>query len=133
MDNLAVLKYPSLVLLAVIGWVHLKDIPDKLTETPYMGWMYILLVAGCAAAGAWILSSHWRFGYILGSIISLGSILGYTLTRTIGLPKATEDIGNWTEPAGIIALLAEAAFLIISYLVLSKSSQSSLLGFRNRI
>ena len=43
---------PGLVLLALIGWIHFRDIPDKLGETPYMGWLSIPLVAGCAAAGA---------------------------------------------------------------------------------
>lgn len=108
----------ALALLAVIGWVHFKDIPGKLTETDYLGWSYILLVAGCAAAGAWLLSSHWRRGYWLGSLISLGAILGFVLTRTTGLPHATGDIGNWSELSGIIALVSEAAFLVLSALAL---------------
>ena len=71
-------------------------------------------MAGCAAAGAWLLSTHWRQGHVLGALISLGGIIGYTLTRTTGLPNATGDIGNWSEPAGIISLLAESAFLVLA-------------------
>ena len=105
-------------LLAVIAWVHFKDIPDKLKETDYLGWAYILLVAGCAAAGAWLLSSHPRRGYVLGSVISLGAIIGYVLTRTTGLPHATDDIGNWAELSGMVALVTEGAFLILSAVAL---------------
>ena len=94
--------------------MHFRDIPGKLAETPYLGWLYILLVAGCAAAGAWLLSTHWRQGYALGALISLGAITGYALTRTTGLPSATGDIGNWSEPAGIISLLVEAAFVVLA-------------------
>ncbi len=108
----------GLALLAVIAWVHFKDIPDKLQETDYLGWSYILLVAGCAAAGAWLLSSHPRRGYVLGSIISLGAIIGYVLTRTTGLPHAMDDIGNWSELSGIVALVAEGAFLTLSAIAL---------------
>lgn len=108
----------ALALLGVIAWVHFKDIPGKLTETDYLGWSYILLVAGCAAAGAWLLSSHWRSGYVLGALISLGAIVGFVLTRTTGLPHATGDIGNWSELSGIIALVSEAAFLGLSALAL---------------
>ena len=104
----------SLVLLAVVAFMHFRDIPGKLGETPYLGWLYILLVAGCAAAGAWLLSPHWRQGYALGGLISLGAITGCTMTRTTGLPSATGDIGNWSEPAGIISLLAEAAFVVLA-------------------
>lgn len=104
-------RLTSLALLAAVALMHYRDIPGKLAETPYLGWMYILLVAGCAAAGAWLLSSNWRRGYALGALISLGAVVGYTLTRTTGLPNATGDIGNWSESAGIISLLAEAAFV----------------------
>ena len=107
-------RLASLVLLAVVAFTHFRDIPGKLGETSYLGWLYLLLVAGCAAAGAWLLSPHWRQGYALGALISLGAITGCTMTRTTGLPSATGDIGNWSEPAGIISLLAEAAFVALA-------------------
>lgn len=110
----------GLLLLTGIGWMHLRDIPDKLGETAYLGWLYILLVAGCAAAGAWLLSSHWKNGYGLGLLISGGAILAYTLTRTVGLPNARGDIGNWAEPAGIISLLLEAALVVLSVVMLRR-------------
>ena len=110
----------GLLLLTAIGWLHFRDIPDKLSETAYLGWLYILLVAGCAAAGAWLLSSHWKNGYGLGLLISAGAIVFYILTRTTGLPNAKDDIGNWAEPAGIIALILEAAFVILSIVQLRR-------------
>lgn len=123
----------GLLLLTGIGWMHFKDIPDKLGETAYLGWLYVLLVAGCAAAGAWLLSSHWKNGYLLGLLISGGAILAYTLTRTVGLPNAKGDIGNWAEPAGIISLILEAAFVVLSVVQLRRSTatvQSSAAALR---
>ena len=114
----------SLVLLAAVAFMHYRDVPGKLGETPYLGWMYTLLVAGCAAAGAWLLSTHWRQGYALGALISPGAIIGYTLTRTTGLPNATGDIGNWSEPAGIISLLAESGFLVLAAIQLRPRPQA---------
>ncbi len=105
---------PGLALLTAIAWTHFKDIPDKLGETPYMGWGYILLVAGCAAAGAWLLTHHVRAGYVLGLVISLGAILGYVLTRSVGLPLALGDIGNWAEPWGVFSLVVETAFIVLA-------------------
>ncbi|WP_102125982.1 hypothetical protein [Deinococcus planocerae] len=101
----------GLMLLAAVAWIHYRDIPGKLGETPYLGWLYILLVAGCAAAGAWLFTERARAGYALGALISLGAIVGYVLTRSTGLPGATGDIGNWAEPSGVFALIVEAAFV----------------------
>jgi hypothetical protein len=115
----------SLVLLAAIAFMHYRDIPSKLGETPYLGWMYILLMAGCAAAGAWLLSTHWRQGYALGAMITLGAIVGDALTRTNGLPYAAGDIGNWSEPSGIISLLVEAAFVVFAVTQLRSRVQAA--------
>jgi hypothetical protein len=35
-------------------------------------------------------------------------MLGYVLTRTSGLPDATLDVGNWTEPLGLASLAPRA-------------------------
>lgn len=115
----------GLILLASVAWMHYRDIPGKLGETPYLGWMYILLVAGCSAAGAWLLSDRWRAGYGLGSVISLGALVGYLLTRSTGLPGARGDIGNWAEPSGVISLLIEVAFVVLAVIQLRRSGASS--------
>lgn len=94
-------------LLSVIAWIHFKDISDKLRETEDLGWAYVLLVAGCAAAGAWPLSIHSRRRYLRVSVISLGAFTGHVLTRTTSLPHATDDIGNWAELSGVVARVAE--------------------------
>lgn len=111
----------GLLLLAGIAWIHYRGIPDKLGETAYLGWSYILLVAGCAAAGAWLLSDRWRAGYQLGLVISLGALIAYALTRTTGLPHATGDIGNWAEPIGVVSLLLEAAFVVLATVQLRRA------------
>ncbi|WP_293913014.1 hypothetical protein [Deinococcus sp.] len=107
-------NWTGVLLLAAFGWIHYIAVPDKIQETAYLGWLYILLVAGCAAAGAWLLSAQERSGYALGLLIAAGSIVFFVLTRTVGLPHATGDIGNWGEPAGIAALLTEAAFAALA-------------------
>lgn len=47
-----------------------------------------------------------------------GAIIGYTLTRTVGLPQANGDIGNWMEPLGLTSLYVEGALVALSAAVL---------------
>ena len=37
---------------------------------------------------------------------------GYIVNRTVGLPGATGDIGNWTEPLGLASLVVEGLVAI---------------------
>lgn len=39
---------------------------------------------------------------------------GYILTRTVGLPGSTGDIGNWPEPLAVWAMLSELAVVALA-------------------
>ncbi|MDQ6607479.1 MAG: hypothetical protein M3Z06_13145, partial [Actinomycetota bacterium] len=41
-----VARAAAVVGLTGIGLIHLLDLPSKLEETPYLGWMYIALIVG---------------------------------------------------------------------------------------
>jgi hypothetical protein len=49
---------------------------------------------------------------LLSGAVFLG-FLGFLINRTIGMPNAMDDIGNWAEPLGMISLLIEAAVIWI--------------------
>jgi len=36
------------------------------------------------------------------------------LSRTTGLPNATDDIGNWTEPLGLASLVVEGCVVAVA-------------------
>jgi DMSO reductase anchor subunit len=105
-----VLGVISLVAIIVI---HALDLPGKLSEVPYLGYAYMALMVGSALAAILIIQNDKR-GWWLGSMLALGSIIAYVLNRTVGLPLAMEDIGNWGESLGVYSLVAEAAFLAVS-------------------
>jgi hypothetical protein len=106
----------SLVSIIVIHWL---DLPGKLSEVPYLGYAYIALMVGSALSAILIIQNDKR-GWWLGSTLALGSVVAYVLNRTVGLPFAMEDIGNWGETLGTYSLLAEGAFLAVSGWVLSR-------------
>ena len=41
------------------------------------------------------------------AVVSVLVLAGFIVNRTVGMPGATEDIGNWGEPLGIASLFAE--------------------------
>jgi hypothetical protein len=47
--------------------------------------------------------------FLIAAGLAASAAVGYVLSRTTGLPNATGDIGNWTEPLGLASLFVEAA------------------------
>ena len=119
--------WTGLLLLFVTALIHYHDTPGKLRETPTLGYAYILLVGGCCAAAAWLLSDRWRWGYLLGLLVCAGAVIAYALTRTVtlfGSPK--DDIGNWAELGGIISLAVEIGFVVLAITQLRRPARSAL-------
>ena len=96
-----------------IALIHLLDLPGKFGETPYMAWLYVGLIvaAGVLAASLVLGGDRWIWQAAAG--LSASVILGYVLSRTTGLPQATDDIGNWGEPLGIASLFVEGAVIAL--------------------
>jgi hypothetical protein len=108
MTSWPVLELATAAGLLGIAWIHFLDLADKMEETPYLGVAYIGLIAGCLAAVV-LLVRRDRRGFVLGGTLAAATFLGYVLSRTTGLPAATDDIGNWTELLGVWSLVAEGA------------------------
>ena len=92
-----------------IAAVHLADLPDKLEEVPYLGWAYIGLIAASLVLAELVATRADRRLMAASAGLSAAVLVGFAINRTIGMPGAMDDIGNWTEPLGLISLLIEAA------------------------
>src|SRR5207244_9384648 len=103
---------------AGIALIHVLNAPSTFNETPYLGWMYVALILGSVTlAGALIRDSDPRMWAAAGAL-ALSVIIGYTLSRTTGLPQSSGDIGNWSEPLGIASLFVEGSVVAVSALAL---------------
>ena len=99
--------------LGGIAVIHAVDAVGKWSETRYMFWMYVgLIVAAIALAGGALFSTSRRV--LLGAAVLAASVFGgYVIDRTVGMPNATGDIGNWTEPLGLASLVVEGLVVAV--------------------
>lgn len=99
--------------LAGFALIHLLDLPDTMSATPYLGWMYVgLVVSALGLAGALVRTSDTRVWLAAAGLVTT-VIIGYILSRTTGLPQSTDDIGNWTQPLGLAMLFVGGSLLAI--------------------
>jgi hypothetical protein len=97
-----------------VGLIHVIDSIGKYSETRYLFWMYIgLVISSVAIAGALLFTrSRLALPAAIGLVAS--ALAGFILDRTTGLPNASGDVGNWTEPIGLANLFVEGAILFVA-------------------
>ena len=101
--------------LAAVAAIHAVDAVGKWWETRYMFWMYIAAIVGAlAVAGAVVFARSRRSALLAAAGVAGSVLLGFVIDRTVGMPNATADIGNWTEPLGLTSMVVEAATIAVA-------------------
>ena len=112
--SLEVPRAAAVVALSGIALIHLLELQTKLREVPYLGVGYLLLIIGCVVAGSLLVHRNSQLGWRIAGLSSLGALVGYSLTRTTGLPLSHDDIGNWLEPMGLASLFVEGVVVMLA-------------------
>ena len=74
-------------------------------------WLFMALAAACGALALRLAQGADRPTWACVSVLVAAALAGYVLSRTTGLPGATDDVGDWGNPLGLAALALEAALL----------------------
>ena len=110
-----------------VALVHLLDLQSKFHETPYLGVAYLGLIAGTLATAGVLVRHDSRRAWIAALVLAMATFLGYAVSRTTGLPSATDDVGNWLESLGLASLFIEACVVVLSTYALRTPSTGVLL------
>lgn len=101
--------------LAGIAVTHLADLPDKLREAHYMAALFCgLIVASVVLAAALLAGVRTRDAWRAGAVLAALTIVGYVLSRSVGLPQLADHVGMWWDPWGVAALICEAGFIALA-------------------
>ena len=47
-------------------------------------------------------------------LLAAATLVGFVLSRTTGLPNASDDVGNWTEALGLASMFVEGAVIVLA-------------------
>ena len=101
-------------LLIGVAQIHFLDVFDKFKENVAQGWMFAALIAGCLVATLALVHRSGTLVWLLAGLCGLAPLAAYIVSRSVGLAGATDDIGNWTEPLGLISISTEASLMLLS-------------------
>jgi hypothetical protein len=104
---------PTTAALASIGEAvaHVPVIEPHLVEAPYIGVGFVLLtVAGFYLAVRLVVDPDELVWATVG-VVAVLAVVGYVLSRSVGLPQIGDDVGAWADPLGITAVSCELLML----------------------
>jgi Na+/melibiose symporter-like transporter len=110
----AAVRATTAVGLGGIAIIHAVDGVGKWSETRYIFWMYMALIVAAIATAACVLISPAPRWLLAAAGLAATVLLAFCVSRTVGLPNATDDIGNWTEPLGLASLFVEGFVVAVA-------------------
>ncbi|MFG2287358.1 hypothetical protein ACGFOU_15060 [Streptomyces sp. NPDC048595] len=90
--------------------VHLLLVPEHLEEVAYVGILFLVGSVALLVAAVGLARPHPLPAWLLGTAVSGGMVLGFALSRTVGLPDYREE--GWDPPYGVLSMVAEVAFVL---------------------
>ncbi|MGH3472776.1 MAG: hypothetical protein ACRDPG_12145 [Nocardioidaceae bacterium] len=111
-------RYPAAALAIAAGMAHVPVTPAHLQEAPYIGVLFILLTVACVLLATALLISDVPLVWLSLGGVCLLAVIGYAVSRTIGLPMMADDIGNWGEPLGIVSIATETLVVMLAAVTL---------------
>ena len=104
--------------LAAVALIHSIQAPDAFSEAGYVGALFIVAVVACVLlATTMTRTSDDRAWMAVGGVAGL-ILIGYILSRSVGLPGFTSDMGEWDSSRGLAAMVAESTLVVLSGTVL---------------
>ncbi|MFG2596288.1 hypothetical protein [Streptomyces sp. NPDC048445] len=100
-----------------------------LKEAPYIGALFIALTAVCIALALTLPFHDSPTVWALTAAVTAAAVLAYALSRTVALPQIGDDVGNWTEPLGLLSITTE--FLSAARSVIALKSNHEVHGRSN--
>lgn len=116
------LVWAGIVLIVITGVIHFVDAPDAFGEATYKGLLFVANGVGALISGVGIWRGARGWGWGLGLLVAAGAIVGYVISRTIGMPGLGVD--PWMEPLGVASLIVEGLFTLIALKVLSSRTHA---------
>jgi hypothetical protein len=108
------IRWALVALLLLVAAVHVPLIGEHLEEAPYMGVAFAVFVAVAFVVATGLALGPSRLGFAVAAGLCGCAIVAFLATRLTAFPQISDDVGNWSEPLGIVALATETAVVALS-------------------
>jgi hypothetical protein len=109
--NYRLFKWLGLVLILEAGLLHYIASQAAYLRAAYLGYLLVAVFMGALLAAVGIYRQN-AWGWLLGCVLGISSLIGYVWNSTAGLPQLAPV--PWLYPYAIVASAAEVLFILLS-------------------
>ena len=110
----------AVLALGVVSAAHVPPAIEHLEHIPYLGYAFVALVLVSAAAAGSLLVESRRMVWWIALLVCAAAVTAYVVSRSVGLPLADDDIGDWVNRLGVVAVLSELVVVSVAVRVLRR-------------
>jgi peptidoglycan/LPS O-acetylase OafA/YrhL len=107
------MRWIAIAAIVASGVIHLIEARDAFGDATYKGILFVAQGLGALVAGVGIYRAERVWGWSLGLLAAGGALIGYVLSRTVGLPGLAPEPAAWLEPMGVASLIVEGLFVLL--------------------
>jgi hypothetical protein len=105
------ISWIGIIVILITGLIHLYNAPGEFQDAPYMGVLFFVFFLSSIVSAIGIYRGELLWGWILGGLLSIGAIVGYLISRTVGMPMS--GVEDWGPPLAYFSIFLELIFFAL--------------------
>ena len=106
-------RLPAAACAVVAAVAHVPVTGEHLAEAPYIGVLFIGLEVTLLAVAVVLVVADTPLAWTVAGVVPALAVVAYVVSRSVGLPQIGDDVGNWTEPLGVVSVVFETLLLLL--------------------
>jgi hypothetical protein len=104
--------------LVAIALIHILQLPAAFDAIGYLGALFIAAVVGSLLLAAILTRTSDDLAWTATGGLAVLILVCYVLSRSVGLPGFSEDVGEWAEAPGLASMAVEGLLVFLATAVL---------------
>ena len=107
------LRFVAAAMSVVAAAAHAPLITSHLREAPYLGVLFVGFTGACLVQAVLLVRADSRLVWTAVAMTCAAAVAAYGWSRSFGLPQAPDDIGDWSNPLGLVSVASESIGLLV--------------------
>ena len=117
-------RFVAAALMLVVAAAHVLVTEDQFERAAYLGGLFVLIELGSVVSAVLLAWRDGRFVWLLAGIVAELAAVVHVLNRTVKLPQVNDDLGAWTDPLALLALVVEVVLIGMAGWAVSRNRPS---------